>query len=147
MRVRTVDSAQYLKRLETHDFEMITMTWGQSLSPGNEQRNYWGSGAATQNGSRNHLGISDPVVDELIESLVQAPDREQLVARTRALDRVLQWGHYLIPHWYADYDRVLYWNKFSRPATNLPYGYSISRWWYDAAKTKKLEAGISQLKP
>ncbi|MCK4939363.1 MAG: ABC transporter substrate-binding protein, partial [Rhodospirillaceae bacterium] len=94
MRVRTVDSAQYLKRLETHDFEMITMTWGQSLSPGNEQRNYWGGDAATQNGSRNHMGINDPVVDELIESLVQAPDRKQLVARTRALDRILQWGHY-----------------------------------------------------
>ncbi len=146
MRVRTVDSAQYLKRLETHDFEMVTMTWGQSLSPGNEQRNFWGADAAIQNGSRNHMGISDPVVDELIESLVQAPDRKQLVARTRALDRVLQWGYYLIPHWYADYDRVLYWNKYSRPAAQLPYGFRISRWWYDEAKAKATNAGVSQLK-
>ncbi|MDH5490175.1 MAG: extracellular solute-binding protein [Rhodospirillaceae bacterium] len=147
MRVRTVDSAQYLKRLETHDFEMISMIWGQSLSPGNEQRNYWGSGAAQENGSRNHMGISDPVVDELIEGLVQAPDREQLIARTRALDRVLQWGHYLVPHWYADYDRVLYWNKFSRPDVELPYGFRISTWWYDEAKAKATNSGISGLKP
>ena len=146
MRVRTVDSAQYLKRMETHDFEMVAMTWGQSLSPGNEQRNYWGADAATQDGSRNHMGISDPVVDELIESLVQAPDRKQLVARTRALDRVLQWGHYLIPHWYADYDRVLYWNKYSRPNVELPYGYRISTWWYDEAKAKATNAGVSQIK-
>ncbi len=146
VRVRTVDTAQYIKRLETHDFEMITMTWGQSLSPGNEQRNYWGSGAAKADGSRNHPGISDPVVDELIEKLVQAPDRKSLVARTRALDRVLQWGHYLIPHWYAGYDRVLYWNKFSRPDGNLPYGYNTSRWWFDEAKAKATAAGNAQLK-
>lgn len=146
MRVRTVDTPQYLKRMETHDFEMVSMIWGQSLSPGNEQLNYWGSGAAGQNGSRNYMGISDPVIDELIEGLAQAPDRKQLVASTRALDRVLQWGHYLIPHWYADFDRILYWNKFSRPDTRLPYGYNISRWWYDEAKAKMLEAGISQLK-
>lgn len=146
MRVRTVDSAQYLKRLETHDFEMISMIWGQSLSPGNEQMNYWSSSAAKENGSRNHMGIADPVIDELISGLVQAPDRKQLVARTRALDRVLQWGHYMIPHWYADYDRVLYWNKFSRPDVALPYGYRLSTWWYDEAKAKATNSGISQLK-
>ena len=146
MRVRTVDSAQYIKRMETHDFAMVSLIWGQSLSPGNEQRNFWGSNAATQDGSRNHMGISDPVIDELIESLVQAPDRESLVSRTRALDRVLQWGHYLVPHWYADFDRVLYWNKFSRPKAELPYGFSTGTWWFDEAKAKATEAGKSQLK-
>lgn len=145
MRVRTVDSAQYIKRLETHDFDMMSLIWGQSLSPGNEQRNYWGSDAATRDGSRNHMGVSDPVIDKLIEGLVQAPDRKSLVMRTRALDRVLQWGHYLIPHWYADFDRWLYWNKFSRPGSVLPYGASTSRWWFDSAKAQATEAGKSQL--
>ncbi len=146
VRVRTVDTAQYIKRLENFDFDMAVMTWGQSLSPGNEQRGYWGSVAARQNGSRNYIGVSDPVVDDLIKGLVNAPDRKSLVARTRALDRVLQWGFYMIPHWYADYDRIIYWNKFSRPKGNLPYGYSTSRWWYDAAKARATAQGKTQPK-
>ena len=137
--VRTVDTAQYIKRLETHDFDMIVSSWGQSLSPGGEQRNFWGSQAATTTGSRNHFGVSDPVVDDLIDLIITAPNRKSLEQRTRALDRVLQWGHYIIPHWYADYDRVLSWNKFSRPKTVLPYGFSTSRWWYDEAKAQALK--------
>lgn len=136
--VRTVDTAQYIKRMETHDFDMVVASWGQSLSPGSEQRSYWGSKAAATPGSRNHLGISDPVVDDLIGLIISAPNRKSLVQRTRALDRVLQWGHYIIPHWYANYDRLLYWNKYSRPAVKLPYGYSTSRWWYDEAKARTL---------
>lgn len=139
--VRTVDTAQYIKRLETHDFEMVVAAWGQSLSPGNEQRSYWGSEAATAPASRNHVGISDPVVDELIRLIIAAPDRDSLEQRTRALDRVLQWGHYMVPHWYADYDRVLYWNKYSRPDVKLPYGYRTSRWWYDEAKAAATAQG------
>lgn len=136
--VRTVDSAQYMKRTETFDYDVVSGIWGQSLSPGNEQRNYWGSAAASANGSRNLIGISDPVVDELIEMLIAAPDREALVTRTRALDRVLQWGHYLIPHWHAKVDRVIYWNKLSRP-TNIPMqGSPLGAWWYDEAKAQAL---------
>ena len=138
--VRTVDSAQYGKRMESFDFDMITSIWGQSLSPGNEQRNFWGSSAAAANGSRNLIGVGDPVVDELIEQVIAAPDRAALVARTRALDRVLQWGHYLVPHWYADTDRVLYWNKFSRPAVTPMQGTDLGSWWYDEAKAKALNA-------
>jgi len=138
--VRTVDTAQYIKRGETHDFDMTVLSWGQSLSPGGEQLNYWGAEAADATGSRNHIGIKDPVVDDLIGLIITAPDRKSLEQRTRALDRVLQWGHYVIPHWYADYDRILFWNKYSRPKGALPYGYSTSRWWYDEAKARALNA-------
>jgi len=138
-RVRTVDSAQYIKRLETFDFDMMVGGWGQSLSPGGEQRSYWGSQAADVPGSRNLIGIKDTVIDDLIQLITSAPDRKSLEQRTRALDRVLQWGHYIIPHWYADYDRVLYWNKYSRPKGNLPYGFSPARWWYDQAKANILK--------
>ena len=138
--VRTVDSAQYGKRMESFDFDMITSIWGQSLSPGNEQRNFWGSAAASANGSRNLIGVSDPVVDDLIEQVIVAPNRDALVARTRALDRVMQWGHYLVPHWYADTDRVLYWNKFSRPDVTPMQGTDLGSWWYDETKAKALDA-------
>ena len=96
-RVRTVDTAQYEKRMETFDYDMAVVAFGQSLSPGNEQRDYWGSQAADEEGSRNLLGIKSKVVDELIEELIRAPDRPSLVAHTRALDRVLQYGYYVIP--------------------------------------------------
>ena len=132
--VRTVDTPQFIKRIETYDFDMVVSGWGQSLSPGGEQLNYWGSQAASTPGSRNYTGVNDPVVDDLIALIISAPDRKSLEQRTRALDRVLQWGHYVVPHWYADYDRVLFWNKYSRPAVKMLYGYSTSRWWYDEAK-------------
>jgi microcin C transport system substrate-binding protein len=144
--VRTVDTAQYAKRLETFDFDIITSIWGQSLSPGNEQRNYWGTDAAQSNGSRNLIGISDPVVDELIEHLIAAPDREELVMRTRALDRVLQWGHYLIPQWYSNVDRVIYWNKLSRPDAIPLQGADLGSWWFDAAKAATIKGVTGQAK-
>jgi len=138
--VRTVDSAQYAQRMETFDYDMTTSVWGQSLSPGNEQRNYWGSQAAKTNGSRNLIGIQDPVVDALIEGIIAAPDRKALVTHVHALDRVLQWGYYLIPHWYAAADRVLYWNKYSHPATMPMQGSTLDTWWYDKTKAKALRA-------
>lgn len=138
--VRTVDSAQYTKRTETFDYDVVSMIWGQSLSPGNEQRGYWGSTAAATNGSRNLIGVSDPVVDELIEGLIAAPDRAALVAHTRALDRVLQWGHYLIPHWYSSNDRIIYWDKFSRPDVTPMQGLQLGTWWFDVAKSQVLDA-------
>jgi microcin C transport system substrate-binding protein len=144
-RVRTVDAAQYIKRLETFDFDVIVFVWGQSLSPGNEQRNFWGSDAAQRNGSRNFAGISDPVVDALIDKLVAAPDRTALVTRARALDRVLQWGHYVVPHWHIDYDRVLYWNKFGRPQVTPISGVQFGAWWVDPAKEERLRGRIKSV--
>ena len=97
--IRVVDPAQYQQRERTFDFDIIVDSFPQSNSPGNEQRDYWGSGAADQDGSRNTIGIKSPVIDALIEQLVQAKDREEVIAHTRALDRVLLSGNYLVPQW------------------------------------------------
>jgi microcin C transport system substrate-binding protein len=128
-RVRTVDAAQYEHRLKNFDFDMTVAVFSQSLSPGNEQADFWGSEAARTPGSRNLAGISDPVVDALIASLIAAPDRAALVARTRALDRVLLWGHYVIPHWHLTAFRVAYRDRFGRPAVTPPYELGLDTWW------------------
>jgi len=135
-RVRTVDSSQYRRRADEFDFDVLVASFAQSSSPGNEQRDFWGSAAAERPGSRNLIGIRDPVVDELIELLVAAPDRESLVLRARALDRVLQWGHYLIPHWHIDADRLLYWDKFGQPEVTPKDGAQVDAWWLDPAKAR-----------
>jgi microcin C transport system substrate-binding protein len=137
--VRTVDAAQYRRRIDTFDFDMIVDRRGQSESPGNEQRDFWSSAAAGAEGSRNLNGIADPVVDELIELLIAAPDREVLVTRTRALDRVLLWGHYMIPNWYMSADRVLYWDRFGMPEVTPHRGVQFDAWWVDAAKDARLK--------
>ncbi|MCW5700249.1 MAG: ABC transporter substrate-binding protein, partial [Rhodospirillales bacterium] len=136
--VRLVDQSQYINRVRDFDFDIIVAVWGQAESPGNEQRGYWSSKAADSPGSRNFIGIKDPVVDELIELVVSAPDRESLVARTRALDRALLWGFYVIPNWHIRYDRILYWDKFSRPEITPRHGTSISYWWYDRTEERRL---------
>ncbi|MBL6929400.1 MAG: ABC transporter substrate-binding protein [Rhodospirillales bacterium] len=146
-RVRTVDTAQYLRLLETFDFDMITFVWGQSLSPGNEQRNFWGSAAATQKGSRNFIGINDPIIDELIEKLIAAPDRESLVAHCRALDRVLQWGHYLVPQFHLGADRIAYWDVFGRPKITPQDGAQFDAWWIVPEKETSVQSGKKALKP
>ncbi len=133
-RVRTVDSAQYEYRMKQFDFDMTVAVVPQSLSPGNEQVDYWASVAADTPGSRNLAGIRDPVVDRLIELLIAAPDRAALVARTRALDRVLLWGHYVIPHWHITAFRVAYWDRFGRPATSPKYSLGFDTWWIDPRK-------------
>ncbi|MDP6920071.1 MAG: extracellular solute-binding protein [Arenicellales bacterium] len=138
-KIRLVDRTQYMERYRQKDFDMLVAVWGQSETPGNEQREYWGSDAADSVGSRNLAGIKDPVVDELIELLVKSDSRDQLNVRTRALDRVLLWGHYVVPHWHIRADRVLYWDKFSRPATPVRSGVMRSRWWYDTQKAAALE--------
>lgn len=145
MRVRTVDTAQYQNRLDSFDFDMVVTVWGQSLSPGNEQRDMWTSASAATPGSRNLAGIKDPVVDRLVELVIQAPDRESLVARTRALDRVLLWGHHVIPHWHLRAFRVAYWDKFSRPAIAPKYALGFDTWWVDPQKEAELakqKAGV-----
>ena len=137
--VRTVDPAQYQNRMNEFDFDMTVEAFGQSLSPGNEQRDYWGSEAADTPGSRNTIGIKNPAVDHLIDKIIQAPTREDLVTATRALDRVLLWGHYVIPHWHTRTFRVAYWDKFDRPDTNPPYGLPVFSWWVDPVKVAAVE--------
>jgi microcin C transport system substrate-binding protein len=130
-KIRLVDSAQYQKRLDDFDFDMIVATIGQSLSPGNEQNNYWTSAAADTPGSRNYAGIKDPAVDSLVATLIAAPDRDALVTAARALDRVLLSGYYVIPHWHIRSYRVAYWNKFMRPAITPKYSLGFEGWWID----------------
>ncbi|HEX3175625.1 MAG TPA: extracellular solute-binding protein [Methylomirabilota bacterium] len=130
-RVRTVDAAQYEYRLKQFDFDMTVAVFPQSLSPGNEQADYWSREAARTPGSRNLAGVDDPVVDALIAGLIAAPDRPALVARTRALDRVLRAGHYVIPHWHITAFRVAYWNRFGRPAQPPKYDLGFDTWWVE----------------
>lgn len=137
-RVRTVDSAQYRRRLDDYDFDMVVTSWGQSASPGNEQRNYWGSAAAKRPASRNLAGLQDPVVDELVEGVIGATDRAGLVTRVRALDTVLLWRHLVIPHWHIPYDRMVFWNRFGRPKTIPRQGAQFFTWWIEPAKDAKL---------
>ncbi len=138
--VRTVDSAQYRRRLDDFDFDVVVSTWGQSLSPGNEQRDFWGSAFADRPGSRNLIGIKDPAVDALVEGVVNATDRKGLVAHVRALDRVLQWGHWVIPQWHIPYDRLVYWDRFGRPEVTPTQGVQFDAWWIDPRKAAELEA-------
>jgi microcin C transport system substrate-binding protein len=137
-RVRTVDTAQYQNRIDNFDFDVVVTVWPQSLSPGNEQRDMWHSAVADTPGSRNLAGIKDPVVDQLIDLVIAAPDRAALVARTRALDRVLLWGHHVVPHWHIRAWRVAYWDRFSRPAVAPRYALSFDTWWVDPRKDTEL---------
>jgi microcin C transport system substrate-binding protein len=140
MNVRVVDPAQFQNRLRSFDFEMTTAVWGQSLSPGNEQRDFWGSSAADRPGSRNLAGIKDPAIDALIEKVIFAKDRPELVAATRALDRVLLAHHYVVPQWGSGVTRTVRWNRFGRPESMPQYAAPAfpTIWWYDetlAART------------
>jgi len=139
--VRLVETSQYIERLRTFDFDMVVSSFGQSLSPGNEQRDYWGSASADRRDGRNIIGIKDPVIDELIEKLIAAPTREDLIIRVRALDRVLQWGFYVIPNWHIASQRLLYWDKFGMPPpTELRGAILPSTLWIEPEKEKALDA-------
>jgi microcin C transport system substrate-binding protein len=139
--IKTVDSAQYERRTQTFDFDVVVGNWPQSLSPGNEQRDFWGSEAAKRDGSRNLIGIANPAIDALIEKLIFAADREALVTACRALDRTLLWHHYVVPMWYIPYERTARWDRFGRPdkLPDLSTGFP-SIWWWDAEKAKKVSA-------
>lgn len=139
--IKTVDSAQYERRTQTFDFDVVVGNWPQSLSPGNEQRDFWGSEAAKRDGSRNLIGIANPAIDTLIEKLIFATDREALVTACRALDRTLLWHHYVVPMWYIPYERTARWDRFGRPEKlpDLSTGFP-SIWWWDAEKAKKVSA-------
>ena len=139
-RVRIVDATQYIRHVQQFDFDMIVGSWGQSLSPGNEQRAMWGSKAADDQGSRNYIGIKNPAIDKLIDNVIFAKSRKQLVAATRALDRVLLWNHYVVPMWHIPYNRTARWNRFSRPEKlpSLSHGFP-DIWWWDEDKAKSIK--------
>jgi microcin C transport system substrate-binding protein len=137
-RVRTVDTAQYQNRVDSFDFDMTVGLWPQSLSPGNEQVDDWASERAGVPGSRNLAGIKDPAVDALIAALIAAPDRQRLVDRTRALDRLLLWGFYVVPHWHIQNFRAASWDKFGRPPLSPKYALGFDTWWVDPAKEARL---------
>jgi microcin C transport system substrate-binding protein len=132
--IRIVDTAQYQNRMDNFDFEVTTELWAQSDSPGNEQRDMWGAAVADVPGSRNVAGIKDPVVDALIDKVIAAETREDLEAAVRALDRVLLWGHYVVPHFVDDGYRVAYRNKFERPEVMPEEGPDFMAWWVDPGK-------------
>ena len=138
--VRYVDDAQYENRLRNRDYDMIVVTWGQGLSPGNEQRGYWSSQAADMIGSRNYVGIKNPAVDTLIDRIIFAKSRDELVAATKALDRVLLWNHYVVPQWTYGKVRTARWDRFGRPADLPKYGSGAfpTIWWWDQAKATKV---------
>ncbi len=127
-RLRTVDRAQYKQRLDQFDYDMILITLGQTLSPGLEQWQYFHSSQALVKGSKNFAGISNPVVDRLLEQLLGAQSRDDQVAAARALDRVLLSQHYMIPNWYINYHRLAYRNRFAF-VTTPPYTLGLSAWW------------------
>jgi microcin C transport system substrate-binding protein len=138
--IRTVDDVQYQNRLRNFDFDIVTDLWAQSLSPGNEQREFFGSKAADEPGSRNTPGIKNPAVDALIERIIFAKDRAELVAACKAMDRVLLWNCYLVPQFTGAFERVARWDRFSRPDPLPKYGISgfPDLWWWDADKAGKI---------
>jgi microcin C transport system substrate-binding protein len=145
-----VDSSVFEGLLRTFDFDMIVDSFGQSQSPGNEQRDFWHSAAAEQQGSRNTIGIRNPAVDTLVDAIIAAESREALVTATRALDRVLWHGHYVVPHWYSTTHRVTYWNKFGRPDTLPAYygpGSVLLFWWEDARLADALRQAMASGRP
>ncbi len=137
--VRRVDQSQYVNRIRSFDFDMIVSGWGSSESPGNEQRGQWSSSAADSPAASNYAGVKNPIIDALIEGLIRAKTREDLVAHTRALDRVLLHGHYVIPQWHLRSQRILYWDKFSMPTITPKSGTSTTYWWFDDEKSQALE--------
>ncbi len=139
MNIRTVDSSQYQARMLNYDFDMIKNTWRVSLSPGNEQQFYWGSEVGKNEGSKNYAGVNSPVVDSLIEKLIGAKTRDELTTTIHALDRVLLWGHYVIPLYHSGIDRIAYWDFLEYPE-NIPlYGIVIESWWANQEKASILQ--------
>jgi len=138
--LRRVDPAQYERRMKTFDFDVTTQRYTMNLTPSVELKSFWGSEAAGIDGSFNLAGISDPVVDALIDKVVAAKNRDELVTATRAVDRVLRTGHYWVPHWYKASHNLAFWNKFSRPSIKPKYDRGvITTWWFDPARAAELK--------
>ncbi|WP_367716453.1 extracellular solute-binding protein [Nitratireductor sp. GISD-1A_MAKvit] len=139
--LRIIDPSQYVNRIRNFDFDAVASIFVNSLSPGNEQREYWGSKAADTPGTRNLAGVKSPVVDALVEKIIYAQEREELVAASRALDRVLLWNYYWVPQWHAPYTRIAYWDKFGMPEKQPEYaGVDLDSWWIDPEREKALAA-------
>jgi microcin C transport system substrate-binding protein len=137
--LRTVDTSQYQQRMNDYDYDMTVVVIPQSLSPGNEQREFFGSASADQPGSQNLIGVKSPVIDKLIEQLISAPSRESLVAHVRALDRVLQYGYYVIPQYHLGKYWFAYWDKYRRPQTPPKYAPGLETWWVEPGADKAIE--------
>lgn len=143
--IRHVDDAQYQRRMDDFDYDMTLWSFGESLSPGNEQRGYWGSTAADTKGSHNVIGIKNPVIDELVEKIVGADSAEDLQAYCRALDRILLFNYYVIPNWHLGAWRIAYWDKFGKPAKTAPYSLGVpDTWWFDKDKAAAVAAKAPQ---
>tara|TARA_Y100001970_G_scaffold216812_1_gene265422 strand:- start:13285 stop:15120 length:1836 start_codon:yes stop_codon:yes gene_type:complete len=136
--LRLVDVTQYIRRLEEHDFDMTTRRFVQQLSPGAELVSYFNSMTANQKGTLNASGIMDPVVDELVSGVLRARNREELIVSARALDRVLLWGHYMVPQWFKGVHHIVYWDIFDRPKIKPKYAIGLDTWWIDRDKTDAL---------
>ncbi len=136
--IRTVDSSQYMQRLNEYDFDMIVTTFPQSFSPGNEQRNFWNSTSGKTTGSRNYAGIDNNVVDELVEKVIFAPNRMHQIALLKALDRILLWNFYVIPQYYSPNNRIAYWDIFIQPEKRPKFGIDILSWWMSKDNTNSL---------
>jgi microcin C transport system substrate-binding protein len=143
--IRMVDSAQYTRRLNVFDYDIVVGSFAQSDSPGNEQRDFWGSEAAGREGSQNLIGVKDPAIDKLVDHVIFAKDRAELVAATRALDRVLQWNELVVPQWYSPNVRIAYWNRYGQPKAlpGLTPGF-LQVWWFDQTLASKLPASSTQ---
>ncbi len=139
VRVRVVDTSQYQNRRKNFAYDMTLVVWRQSLSPGNEQRNLWTSASADVAGSANFAGVKNPVVDALVDEVIAAPSRQALIDTVRALDRVLLWGHYVIPNWHSRSDRVALWDRFGWPAQTPDRGYQLDTWWEVPAKAARAD--------
>ena len=133
-------SAQYENRLRSWDFDIVVASWGESLSPGNEQREYWGSQAADSRARATSSASRIPAIDKLIERVIYTKDRDDLVAATKALDRVLLWNHYVVPQWNYRRSRTARWDRFGRPSELPKYGLSAfpALWWFDADRAAKI---------
>lgn len=138
--IRTVDDAQYQNRVRAFDYDMVIGTISQSESPGNEQRDFFGSEAADRAGSRNLMGLQSEAVDKLVDAIIFAENREALITATRALDRVLLHSHLVIPQWHISASRIAYWNKFGRPDKDPKYGPDVFSWWIDQEMAANLDA-------
>ncbi|MHA1553634.1 MAG: extracellular solute-binding protein [Alphaproteobacteria bacterium] len=140
--LRPADTSQFQNRVRSRDFDIIYTGWAQSMSPGNEQIDYFGSESAAREGSRNYGGVADPAIDALIAKIIQAPDRAELVVATRALDRVLLANHYLVPGWTLRASRIAHWDRYDRPDPLPEFAVGFPTiWWWDEARAAKVEDG------
>lgn len=142
--IRHVDVPQYIERMRKNDFDMTTNVLPQSLSPGNEQAQFWTSQSADQQGNYNYAGIKNPAIDALVEKVIRAPNREQLIIRTQALDRLLRAGYYHIPTYGKGENWLAYWNMYRQPQVKPKLSTGIDYWWSDAKQAQKVRQYLGQ---